>query len=303
MATTLRVAAVQMEAAVGNVEANLEKAHQLVCRAFDQGAEWIILPEFFTSAVAFHPKMLDADRPLDGEPMRLLVSLAREHHGVVGGSFLARRGEQTYNTFVLAFPDGTTYLHDKDQPSLLENCYYVGGSDDGVLDTPAGPVGVALCWEQIRTRTARRLAGRVDWVVSGSCWWGVPDVVPLDHPLRAELLGMLQVAPVTLARMLGVPVVHASHTGDFETFRPPEESVVERRSFLGEAQIVDGDGHVLAGLPQEAGDGVIVADVTPGVVKGSLLPIPDGFWIPEMSQTFYTPGKLKISMDKRIISR
>ncbi len=283
MSTTLRVAAVQMQAVVGDVTVNLEKARQLVCRAFDQGARWVILPEFFTSAVAFHPKMLDAARPLDGEPMQLLTSLAREHQGVVGGSFLARRSEHTYNTFVLAFPDGTTCRHDKDQPSLLENCYYVGGSDDGVLETPAGPVGAALCWEQIRTRTVRRLFGRVDWVVSGSCWWGVPDVVPLDHPLRAELLGMLQAAPVTLARMLGVPVVHASHTGDFESFRPPEESVIERRSFLGEAQIVDGDGHVLARLPREAGDGVIVADITPGVVKGPLLPIPDGFWIPEMS--------------------
>ncbi len=282
MTTTLRVAAVQMQAVLGDVEANLEKAQQLVCRAFDQGAEWVILPEMFTSAVAFHPKMLDAARPLDGEPMQLLVSLARDHQGVVGGSFLALRGDHTYNTFVLAFPDGTIYLHDKDQPSLWENCYYVGGSDDGVLETPTGLVGVALCWEQIRTRTARRLFGRVDWVVGGSCWWGVPDVVPPDHPLRAELLGMLRAAPVTLAQMLGVPIVHGSHAGDFGTFRPPEESVIERRSFLGEAQIVDGHGHILARLSREDGDGVIVADITPGIVKGSRLPIPDGFWIPEM---------------------
>ena len=46
---------------------------------------------------------------------------------------------------------------------------------------------------------------------------------------------------------------------------------------------MDGTGHVLARLSREDGDGVIVADITPGMVKGSLLPIPDGFWIPEMS--------------------
>jgi predicted amidohydrolase len=271
-----------MLAVAGDVEANLEKADRLVRRAFDQGSEWVILPEFFTSATAFHPKMLDAARPLDGEPMQLLLSLARDHDGVVGGSFLAIRGDHTYNTFVLAFPDGSIYLHDKDQPSLWENCYYVGGSDDGVLETPAGPVGAALCWEQIRTRTVRRLFGRVDWVVSGSCWWGVPDVVPLDHPLRAYLLGMLRATPVTLARMLGVPVIHGSHAGHFETFRPPDESLLEGRSFLGEAQIVDGHGHVLARLSQEDGDGVIVAEIRPGRVDGSRLPIPDGFWIPDM---------------------
>ena len=283
MTGTLRVAAVQMRAVVGDVAANLEKARQLVYRAFDRGAEWVILPEFFTSGMAFHPKMLDAACPLDGEPKRLLLSLAREHQGVVGGSFLAVRGDDTYNTFALAFPDGSLYLHDKDQPTMWENCYYVGGSDDGVLATPGGPVGVALCWEQVRTRTVQRLFGRVDWVASGSCWWGVPDVVPLDHPLRAELLGMLQATPVTLARMLGVPVVHGSHAGDFETFNPPDETVIERRSCLGEAQIVDGRGEVLARLSREEGDGVIVADIMPGRVQGSLLPIPGGFWIPEMS--------------------
>jgi predicted amidohydrolase len=53
-----------MQSVMGDVDANLEKAQQLVCRAFGQGAEWVILPEMFTSAVAFHPKMLDAARPL-----------------------------------------------------------------------------------------------------------------------------------------------------------------------------------------------------------------------------------------------
>ncbi len=283
MIHTLKVAAVQMRAALGDVDANLAKAQRLVCQAFEQGAKWVILPEMFTSAVAFHPVMLDAVRPLDGEPTRLLKTLARDHQGVVGGSFLAQRGDHTYNTFMLAFPDGTCYFHDKDQPSLWENCYYVGGSDDGVLTTPAGPVGVALCWEQIRARTARRLLGRVDWVASGSCWWGVPDSVPLDHPLRAELLNMLRATPVTLARMVGVPVVHASHAGDFETFRPPEETVIERRSYLGEAQIIDGQGQVLARLSREDGDGVIVAEITPGPVDAVPQPIPDSFWIPEMS--------------------
>ena len=94
---------------------------------------------------------------------------------------------------------------------------------------------------------------------------------------------MLRATPVTLAQMLGVPVVHGSHAGDFETFRPPEELVIERRSFLGEAQIVDGYGHALARMSREDGEGVIVADIAPGVVKGTRLLIPDGFWIPEMS--------------------
>jgi hypothetical protein len=58
----IRVAAVQMTADLANVDANLLKAERLVHLALKRGARWIILPEFFTSAVAFHPGMAKADR-------------------------------------------------------------------------------------------------------------------------------------------------------------------------------------------------------------------------------------------------
>ncbi len=278
----MRIAAVQMQAILGDVEANLAKAERLAREAFRQGAEWVILPELFTSGVAFHPVMLDAARPLEGSPAQLLSALAREHDGAVGGSFLALRGGQAYNTFVLASPDGATFRHDKDQPSMWENCYYVGGQDDGVLLTPAGPVGAALCWEMLRTRTVRRLQRRVEMVVGGSCWWDLPEGAPADHPVRVRSLALLREAPVTLAGLLGVPVVHASHAGRFAGYRPPDETVLVRRRYLGETQIVDGRGKVLARMTADDGEGVIVADVTPGQVEGSRPPVPEGFWLPEM---------------------
>jgi len=52
-----------MNAELGDVSRNLEKAEALAREAFDRGAEWVILPEFFTSAMAYHSKMLDTARP------------------------------------------------------------------------------------------------------------------------------------------------------------------------------------------------------------------------------------------------
>jgi predicted amidohydrolase len=66
-----------------------------------------------------------------------------------------------YST-LLVFPDGTTYRHDKDFPSFWETCYSEAGNDDGVLETPLGPVGVALCWEMVRSGTAKRLLGEIE---------------------------------------------------------------------------------------------------------------------------------------------
>ena len=131
--------------------------------------------------------MAKATEAVYGRPTELLRKLAREGNAFIGGSFLAWRDGNAYNSFILALPNGKTLRHDKDYPSYWEACYYVGGSDDGVLSTPDGKVGVALCYEFVRSRTAARLKGKVDMVVGGSCWWDVEDTAPADDPCGCGL--------------------------------------------------------------------------------------------------------------------
>ena len=282
----IRVAAIQMRAKVGAVASNLAHAESLVREAFRRGAEWVILPEFFTSAGAFAPSMLSAWLPLEGPALELLRKLAREHNGVVGGSFLAKSGQDCFNSFLLVFPNGRYYRHDKDLPTMWENSYYIGGSDDGVLATPAGPVGAALCWELIRSQTVRRLDGKVNFVVGGSCWWDLRHPVPpQEADYQALMRTLLRQAPGDLARRLGVPVVHAAQAGEFEGLTPGNETVPYISRFLGEAQITDGHGNVLARLAYEDGEGVVIAAITPGRVEGDLAPIPEGFWTVELPAT------------------
>ena len=275
----IRVAAIQMRAKVGAVASNLAHAESLVREAFRRGAEWAILPEFFTSAGAFAPSMLSAWLPLEGPALEVLRKLAREHNSVVGGSFLAKSGQDCFNSFLLVFPNGQYYRHDKDLPTMWENSYYIGGSDDGVLATPAGPVGAALCWELIRSQTVRRLVGKVNFVVGGSCWWDLRHPVPpQEADYQALMRTFLRQAPGNLARRLGVPVVHAAQAGDFEGLVPGNETVPYVSRFLGEAQIIDGHGNVLARLAYEDGEGIVTAVIAPGRIEGDLAPTPEGFW-------------------------
>jgi len=278
----IQAAAIQMVPRLADVKWNMNQAEQLIRKAQKMGAQWIILPEMFTSAAAFHPDMHLAIQPLDGAPFKMLKQLSRELKVVVGGSFLAEREQQVFNTFVLAFPDGTVVYHDKDAPTYWENCYYKGGNDDGVLSTPIGPVGSMLCWEIIRSRTSKRLFNKVKMVVSGSCWWTLPDDADADSPRRADNLKMLQQAAPRVAKMLGVPVIHGSHAGNFQGFFSPELPDVEYNSeFLGEAMIVDAGGKVLARRAKSSGEGVVLArvDLVDNPVPSQL--IPDSFWIPQ----------------------
>jgi predicted amidohydrolase len=280
----LRVAAIQLRAKVGEVAWNLARAEAVARDAFRAGARWVVLPEFFPTAMAFVPAMDRAWLPLEGVALETMRRLAREHDGVVGGSFIARRGPDCFNTFVLVRPDGTCVSHDKDIPTMWENAYFIGGTDDGVVRTPIGQVGIAMCWELIRTRTARRLLGRVDLVVGGSCWWDSPLPVPPRFAAdQARMHEVLREAPAALARRLGVPVVHADHAGEFEGGLPGNTAARYASRFLGETQIVDGRGECLARMTYEDGEGFVVADVVPGRVAGELDPIPESFWSTPLS--------------------
>ena len=117
---------------------------------------------------------------------------------MIGGSFLCRDPDgEVRNAFVLADRHGVVGRHDKDLPTAWENAFYIGGSDDGVIDAGDLSVGVAMCWELIRSQTARRLRGRVDVVVGGSNWVTFPAWHPRvrDPASRGPECGACGVCP------------------------------------------------------------------------------------------------------------
>ncbi|OGQ09863.1 MAG: hypothetical protein A2138_19345 [Deltaproteobacteria bacterium RBG_16_71_12] len=286
MTRQLRIAACQMASVLGDVPGNMARAERLVDDAAAKGATWIVLPEFFPTSMAFDKRMDDAAQPLDGPALALLQGAARRHQAHVGGSFIAMRDDgHAYNTYVIARPDGSYGTHDKDQPTVWENCYYRGGNDDGVVDTADGKAGVAVCWEFIRWRTAKRLLGKVDLVVGGSCWPAYPRF-PFSRALlgaaERRFLAMTADAFPRMARILGVPVAQAGHSGRMRSTWPLL-GLQYASFFTGETQIVDAHGLVKQRMTAADGDGVVVDTVTLGERVPAQEPLGDSFWIPHLS--------------------
>lgn len=277
---TIRAAAVQLEAEVGNIDANLELCEGLADAAAARGANWIVLPEFFSSGVGNRPELRDAAPPADGAPARLLRDLALRHEAHVGGSALVRDADgHVRNAFLLYGPDGALLgRHDKDLPTMWENALYVGGGDPGRIEAGGLTVGVALCWELMRTQTAERLAGRVDLVIGGSGWWSIPRWRPhrLFARWEADNRRRATTAPERFAPYAGAPLVHAAHSGPL-TCPFPGGSWIYHGRFEGAAVVCDADGTVLAARGREDGPGVAVADVEPR--RRPPQPLPDGFWL------------------------
>src|SRR3546814_3951842 len=66
---------------------------------------------------------------------------------------------------------------------MWENAFYIGGADDGVWETGIGTLGAAVCWELVRHQTIRRMQGRVQFAMTGTHWWTMPENWPITEPL------------------------------------------------------------------------------------------------------------------------
>jgi predicted amidohydrolase len=97
----------------------------------------------------------------------------------------------------------------------------------------------------------------------------------------------MEATPSRFAKMLGVPVIHAAHAGGFVGRAWPDQGETYPSHYLGEAQIVDGNGRVLARMSPEDGEGVITADISLGSVADEPDAIPDSFWIAEYPEEIY----------------
>jgi predicted amidohydrolase len=157
----MRVAAVQLDVALGDAAANVAACEALARDAARDGAEAIAPPELLATGAAFLPEVARGALPPDGVATRMLVRVAHEEGVLTGGSFLCRdRDGHVRNADLLAGPGGLLGRHDKDRPTMWENALYVGGSDDGVIAAGGPATGATVCWELMRTATARVVARR-----------------------------------------------------------------------------------------------------------------------------------------------
>ena len=127
-----------------------------------------------------------------------------------------------------------------------------------------------------------------DLVIGGMCWPSFPTGWPgalgrlnqAEHDRWREQAADL---PGQVARLTGAPVVHASHVGPITGETPLVPGLAWPTVMLGESQICDRDGTILARLTLEDGEGHASADVDITAPPAPKEQIQERFWIPDMS--------------------
>ena len=253
----LNIGVVQMDSEVGKVTANLEHAGELVHAAAQQGAQLVLTPELMPCGYILTEAIWNYAEPFDGQTLAWLQRLAIQHNIFLGTSFLEAAGEDFYNTFALAAPDGSIAGRvRKNPPASLEAYFYRSGNDPHVIETALGRIGVGICFENLLYEHLQEMQrASVDLVLQ-------PTAAGRPRPVKAgdiELFdSMIQRCAPYHARTLGVPVALSNRIGLINTELPGGFGEFNS-SFPGYSQIVDSDGVVIARMNAE--EGVIVAEV------------------------------------------
>ena len=234
----IRAAAIQMDALVGDVDANLGHAQKLVEQAAEQGAQLVVLPELFSTGYEYTDQVYAWFEPPDGRTAIWIAQTARRLQIHLVGCFPAQfsagqaggKGGRTYIAAMLAAPDGRHWIYRKVHVAMWENCYFDRGPEPIIADTDLGRIGLLICWDQIFTDLARAYQGRVDLLCipsSPPTWKGTME--DCEGRVLAELdtfemngktvdgVDWFNRAQRSHVRSTGVPLVYAARCGTFHS--------------------------------------------------------------------------------------
>ena len=260
---------------------NFEKAKNLIVQAAEKKAEYLILPEFFTSSMAVNAEIESVARKnTEHEIIRKVIELSSKHSMVISGSLLNIIGKDIFNSMILVYPNGQIYIHNKDIPTQFENAYYTKGDRKRHFQM----AGLALCWEMLRTQTIVDLYNKTDFILAASCWWDLPTNSRNEGLARYNRV-LNRTTPREFAKFLGVPVFHSAHVGSARGRRNlANDEIVERR-LIGTSQIVDETGRVIIEIEDKNDDAVLIETVALRRERPKLHP-PDSFWLKELPRSY-----------------
>jgi N-carbamoylputrescine amidase len=245
-----------------DLEADFALAGRLIDEARAAGVRLLALPEACLGGYLSHldgstdglddgPPALDPDGP----EIRRLSRLAGDL--VVCAGYCEADGDDRYNSAVCVTGDGVLGRHRKVHQPLREDASYAAGDRFAAFDTPAGRLGMMICYDKAFPEAARTLAlDGAEIVVCVSAWPAArtnpsPDLAQDRWTRRFDLFDR--------ARALENQVVwvSANQSGTFGSLR-----------FVSSAKVIDPGGDVLASTGTTAGMAVAELDV-PAALDGA----------------------------------
>jgi predicted amidohydrolase len=229
---SITAAYLQYEVAFGDHTTNANTIRRLLADAPE--FDLIVLPELAFSGYDFrdrHELHALAEPFHDGPTIGLLRKLARERQAVIIAGYAERADEGCYNAAMLVCPDGAAHNYRKIHLFNREQDVFLpGDAPPAVVETPAGRIGMMICFDWFFPETARSLA------LAGAQIIAHPSNLVLPWCQRAMFARSLENAVFTIT---------ANRIGT-------EARTDRTLTFTGGSQILNTKGETLASAPTDS---------------------------------------------------
>jgi len=155
-----KVAVAQIDVKLGDKEANIKKIAELSSAASKQGADFICLPEYFSTG-SIPEQFGKLAEPIPGYAVNRLGAVAGENGVHIVASIPEKADGKIYNTAVLMGPNGELLAKCRKIHLFMgERDYLAHGKECAVADTKFGKIGLMVCYDAAFPEVARELALR-----------------------------------------------------------------------------------------------------------------------------------------------
>jgi N-carbamoylputrescine amidase len=269
MAAPFTIGLIQM-APASTVAASLEKAAERIEAAAKAGAQVICLPELFATPYFCRNQDHDAfdlAEPIPGPTTNAMAEAAKAHNVVVVAPLYERRGPGCYqNSLAVLGPDGDHLgvyrkMHIPHDPGFEEKFYFAPG-DLGfkTFQTPFGPIGTLICWDQWFPEAARATA------LLGASVIFYPTAIGWHPSEKAEYGDRQRDSWITIQRSHaianGLYVAAVNRVG----IEGSGEGYGETLEFWGSSFVADPSGQIIA----QAGivtEDILLAEIDPKTIE------------------------------------
>jgi N-carbamoylputrescine amidase len=253
-ARPLRIAVVQMSSVDHDIDANLKRGSAFAQQAVNQGAQFVLFPEFMATGSYMASDTWDSGEPSNGKSVQWLKATSQRLHVWLGTSFLEASGSDFYDTFVLTSPSGEEAGRVRKQiPAGSEAYFFRGEVGSHIIPTPIGRIGVGICAENYYCFAAAQfLSESADFVIMPHASPDMSNGGGLPSPPGTHLASWY-------ARKLGVPVAMVNKVGP--SYKPPPNEI--NGVFPGRSAIVDSNGSVLQSMDDKEGIGFATISLDP----------------------------------------
>jgi predicted amidohydrolase len=247
----LNVAVAQIDCALADPQANLNKMRHFTRLAAGLGAAIVIFPECSVTGYFIGDKLAEQAEAPDGASAKTLADIAKESRIHLAVGMFTTQGNSICNSQLLFSPEGRQLaVYNKAHLFSKEREFVKAGDKPVVVDTALGKIGMTICYDLIFPDYIRKLVSLgADFIINSTNW--------INDPWQRDIWGWegARVQGLVSTRALeNVTVLAMANRVGHEVAAPG----IAFDSF-GHSTVAGHSGKIAASIPE--GEGIAIARI------------------------------------------